>query len=558
MINELLEVAKRYQIASIIKKLEELQKPVRIKIGFLGEFNSGKSSLINAMLGQKILPAMEKPTTKNVIIIIPEIATKEIKFYKEENGEFVEIEPLEFQEIALGRKEGIALIKLPSSEYLPEGIEIVDTPGLASLEKTDTEITFGYLPELDAAVICQDITFGTIPASVLEFLKRPDVKHLLNKLLFVLTKADRVREKEAEEARKHTIQVIQNLFNELGIKEKAEDRVFITSAKKALEGERESINEFLRGLQEKVFNKKEAIEKERRLKEASKIADELAEALKNLLEGLELNSSQIDKEIEVVEKELYQIEREKNKLQRAIEKIAEQSFHIAEKLLKAYKTSITSAEDEESLTQILTQIEQEFTHKLSRLIERKLRISEELPSTVVKEAINSIKEQIANELKKIEIIKLILTGILTAVVAPGTGAVNAVEGTAGAVISRLKSVGNIMSKLGLSKVGKVLTTVIKNINPVEILGNPLARKYLASKYDELVPQIASLVSENIREELERILEDIFNDLEEKVEVKKDVLIQLKEQKLNSIKKLNNYKQELLRDIEKVEKLARSV
>ncbi len=558
MIKELMEIAEKYQITTISKKLEELQKPTKIKIGFLGEFNSGKSSLINAILGKQILPAMERPTTKNIIVIIPESSIEKIRFYKEENGKFIEIEPLEFQEIALGRKEGITLIKLPSSEYLPEGIEIIDTPGLASLEKTDTEITFGYLPELDAAVICQDITFGTIPASVLEFLKRPDVKHLLNKLLFVLTKTDRVREKEAEEARKHTIQVIQNLFNELGINGKAEDRVFIASAKRALEGERESINEFLKGLQEKVFNRKEILEREKRLKEASKIASELAEALRNLLESSELDSSQIDKEIEAVEKELYQIEREKNKLQRAMEEIAEQSFHIAEKLLKTYKTSVVSAEDEESLTQILTQIEQEFNHKLSRLIERKLRMSEELPSTVVKEAINNIKEQIADELKKIEIIKLILTGILTAVVAPGTGAVNAVEGTAGAVISRLKPVGNIMNKLGLGKVGKVLTTVIKNINPVEILGNPLARKYLASKYNELVPQIASLVSENIQEELERILEDIFIELEEKVEVRKEVLIQLKEQKLNSIKELNNYKQKLLRDIEKVEKLARSV
>ena len=552
MISELKEIAQKYQIATIENKLQKLEEPIKVKLGFLGEFNSGKSSLINALLGRQILPAMERPTTKNIITLVPDSSCKEIKFFKEENGELVEIEPLEFQEFALGRKEGKTIIKLPPSEYLPEGVEIVDTPGIASLEETDAEITLGYLPELDASVICQDITFGTIPHSVLNFLKRPDVKPLLNKTLFTLTKADRVPKSAAEEARKHAVEVIQKLFNELGIKEKAENRVFVTSAKRALEGDKSAIEEFLKGLQENVFNKKKLLEEERRLKEAAKVAGELSQTLKTLLEKVGLDTSEIDREIEAMERELYQIEKEKEKLQKAIREIAEQSFFISEKLLKAYKTNIISAENEETLTLVLSQIEQEFANRLGRLVERKLRVAEELPSTAVKEAVNSVKEQIASELKKIEIVKLILTGILTAVIAPGAGAANAAEGAAGAIVSRLGSLGQV-----LGKAGKVLGKVIKAINPVEIIGNPIARKYLASRYDELVPQISSLISTNIEEELEKILEDTFNKLEEKAEAKKEALLQLKEQKLNSLKEVNNYRQGLLQAIEKVEKLARS-
>ncbi|ADU96895.1 GTP-binding protein HSR1-related protein [Thermovibrio ammonificans HB-1] len=555
MIQELKETAAKYGLETILQKLEKLEAPIQIKIGFLGEFNSGKSSLINAILGTRILPTMEKPTTKNIIHLIPDKSVEVPEFFKEENGEIIKIEPLEFQEIALGRKEGEALVKIPALEHLPEGIEVVDTPGIASLEKTDTEITFGYLPELDAAIVCQDITFGTIPESVLKFLKRPDVKPLLSKTLFVLTKADRIPQKDIEKVKKHATKVIQTLFKELQIQERVENKIFVTSAKRAFEGDSASIESFLKGLQEEVFKKKEILEKERRLKEAAKIANELAKSLRDLLSKTELDNSQIDREINTVENELYQIEKEKKKLQEAVTEIAEQVFYIAEKLLRAHKMNIVSAEDEDELKQILSQIEEEFTDRINKLIERKLKLSEEFSSITIKEAVNSIKEQIASELKKIEIIKVILTGVLTAIVIPGAGAANAAEGIAGAFISKL---GKIGKAVGLEKAGKILAKVIKSINPVEIIGNPVARKYLASKYDEIVPQISSLISNSIEEELEKILEDTFSELQEKEEIKKEILLQLKEQKLNSIKELNKYKQELLQDIEKVEKLARGV
>ena len=147
MKKDLLELAEKYELEQLTEKIESLNYLANLKVGFLGEFSTGKSTLLNAMIGKKILPVDVIPTTKSITHIVPKNELENEEFFKVENdGSLTKIDKVDFQDIATGSKEGKTELNIPANDILKESYFFVDTPGLASLAKADTDITFGYLP----------------------------------------------------------------------------------------------------------------------------------------------------------------------------------------------------------------------------------------------------------------------------------------------------------------------------------------------------------------------------------------------------------------------------
>ncbi|MCB1659184.1 MAG: dynamin family protein, partial [Pseudomonadales bacterium] len=178
----LTQAIQNYQFDDMQAALDELSvEDKTLLIGVLGEFSSGKSSLINAMLGQATLLAFEKPTTAAIVEIAPQNnITSNATFIRQPDGQLTAISPNEFDEFVLkGEKNLVGVLNVPSSKILVEGYRIVDTPGIVSLEDTHEDITFGYLPFLDGAIVCQDINKGGLTQSLKDFLSKPDVRPFL-------------------------------------------------------------------------------------------------------------------------------------------------------------------------------------------------------------------------------------------------------------------------------------------------------------------------------------------------------------------------------------------
>ena len=58
------ELAERYGLAELTEELDRLAADETIEVGFLGEYSSGKSLLINSLVGQEeLLPVQVEPTT---------------------------------------------------------------------------------------------------------------------------------------------------------------------------------------------------------------------------------------------------------------------------------------------------------------------------------------------------------------------------------------------------------------------------------------------------------------------------------------------------------------
>lgn len=164
-----------------------------VNIAVVGEFSSGKSSVINAMLGIDLLvmddmtdttlvpsviaysaePTLEvlynngqrchiKVTSiKDIGDTIAEYSFRDAMVNQEENAEaqFEEMQRLRADII----KKALAIkcfhIGIPSS-FLRQGFRIIDTPGLNSLNENCTKITGEVLAEADSAIIVGKATSG--------------------------------------------------------------------------------------------------------------------------------------------------------------------------------------------------------------------------------------------------------------------------------------------------------------------------------------------------------------------------------------------------------------
>ena len=82
------------------------------------------------------------------------------------------------------------------SEYLRGGVALIDTPGIGSVYAHNTEVTYGFLPQVDAAIF---VTSPEPPISKVEteFLSRLATR--LQKVFVVLNKTDLLSEEQLRE-----------------------------------------------------------------------------------------------------------------------------------------------------------------------------------------------------------------------------------------------------------------------------------------------------------------------------------------------------------------------
>ncbi|HID64916.1 MAG TPA: GTP-binding protein [Anaerolineae bacterium] len=135
----------------------------------VGEFNSGKSAFINALLGQRFLAEGVTPTTTRVHIL--------------KYGERAATEP----------KEEFVLVATCPVDFLRE-INIVDTPGTNAIIRRHEEITADFVPRSDLVLF---VTSADRPFTESERLFLERIRNWGKKVVIVLNKID-ILEGEAD------------------------------------------------------------------------------------------------------------------------------------------------------------------------------------------------------------------------------------------------------------------------------------------------------------------------------------------------------------------------
>ena len=197
-----------------------------------GEVKRGKSSFINALLGDPVLPTDVIPTTsivgtlrygtsEKITVFFEEGVKKEpIETTREMLWEFVTEEGNRHNEKQVSRVD----IVYPS-RYLEHGLVLVDTPGVGGLFEKHKDVTYAYLPNADA--VC--FVLGSDPPltqSECEFLNDLE-DYVGEQFFFVQTKVDLQAEADWRAALDNNLEVLKQIYG--GV-----PQVFPVSAKRKL------------------------------------------------------------------------------------------------------------------------------------------------------------------------------------------------------------------------------------------------------------------------------------------------------------------------------------
>ena len=169
-------------------------------IAIVGEFRRGKSTLINALLGQEILPSAVRPTTATLCRVRYGLDPVVKLIFKDSRQQDVDINQLKdyVTQLSEQSKQNATVVKeaiiyYPSG-YCQNNIEIVDTPGLNDIAMM-TEVTLGGLRQADAAIL---VIMAVSPFSEYEakFLENDILTNDLGHVMFVVSGIDRLNSPE--------------------------------------------------------------------------------------------------------------------------------------------------------------------------------------------------------------------------------------------------------------------------------------------------------------------------------------------------------------------------
>ena len=215
----------------------------------LGEFKRGKSTFINALLGQSLLPMDVLPETAVISEISYGDKSEVNVLYNDGHRQKGEVS-YEYLDNFSARKEKSVIddvkcieIKYPM-EFLKDNIVLVDTPGVSDLSEQRVEITYNYVPKANAVIFLLDAG-APLKKTEYDFIQDKLIPIGINNIIFIANRYDVVDEEEEPDYVPELKQRILNAFDIDDETAKLKDiTIYPLSAKLALQG-LESNNEEL-------------------------------------------------------------------------------------------------------------------------------------------------------------------------------------------------------------------------------------------------------------------------------------------------------------------------
>ncbi len=243
---------------SFLKNLEKLKNQLKnqtFSIGITGVLNAGKSTMLNALLGKEVLGTSNIPETANLSILkygknsqckvnfwnnqeweeieksasqlaqMQKFVNDTKSYFKGDLSEFIQNETKSIQtdttnlhSYTSAKNPTCNLVKsvelYEDLEFLKNGVEIVDTPGLDDPVVQREEITKYYLCNCDVLIHLMNVNQSATQKDI-DFIIHSLTYGHITRLLIVLTRIDTISENELKEVEEYTKNSIKNRLIEL-------------------------------------------------------------------------------------------------------------------------------------------------------------------------------------------------------------------------------------------------------------------------------------------------------------------------------------------------------
>ncbi len=194
------------RLVSQLQLIHNKQKDKCLNLSVVGEFSTGKSSFINALLGENLLVSsvVQGTTVVNTII---EYYTHPILYILKKDGSYDIINAQSISELRnelsdvttnprSAKKIELVRVGVPS-ELLADGIRIIDTPGTNSTESWHEDVTRNALKNLsDLSIILTD-AIHPLPQTMIDFIDE-NLADIYNQCAFVVTYYDKIKKSERD------------------------------------------------------------------------------------------------------------------------------------------------------------------------------------------------------------------------------------------------------------------------------------------------------------------------------------------------------------------------
>lgn len=184
-----------------------------MKVAICGQFSSGKSTFLNALLAKNVLPTGITPVTSKVNYIRYARDLKIKVRYKDGREAYYGIAGLKRFTDQRENVEDIAYLTLYAPVPLLKEVVFVDTPGLNSQSNEDTSTTEEVLSEVDG-IIWLTLIDNAGRNSELEVLERY-MDSYQNKAICVLNQKDKLSEEDIEKTINHVKKYMGSFFDEV-------------------------------------------------------------------------------------------------------------------------------------------------------------------------------------------------------------------------------------------------------------------------------------------------------------------------------------------------------
>ena len=199
----LLNIAEYLGLDNVVSEIEAIdmrskQENASLILPLVGEFSSGKTTLINALTDSKKLETATKPTTATIYEVHFGCDSCHAKVV-DENGELHSV-----QDIADLKNDTLADAKVvtvfDTSNRVPSTTILVDTPGLSSPDPKHKQTLVSFLPKADGIMLVTDIN-QQITRSLTDFIET--MKLSKRPIYLILTRSDTKSGSEIEAAKKY-------------------------------------------------------------------------------------------------------------------------------------------------------------------------------------------------------------------------------------------------------------------------------------------------------------------------------------------------------------------